>query len=338
MESIDIRKNTLREWLTHSGIEIVLLKDMMNDASFRRYFRVFTPSNSFVAMDAPPLKENCRPFVAVAHAIREHGLHAPEIIKADVERGFLLMTDFGDLTYLKALNTQNADVLYHRALNALAVLQSLKIVRDFSIPYFTGEFMWQEWIGFKEWFLYKLLGLSLSTEEKELDQCYKQIVESAVAQPQVFMHRDYHSANLMVLSNDEVGILDFQDAFIGPVTYDLISLLRDCYIDWPQECVLSWVLAYWQKLTVLGVLRDLPYQEFLRMCDWMGLQRHLKTLLTFARKYVRDEQVQYLNYIPRTLSYLITVSRRYPQFNMLHDYLKKTVEPAFLRVRPLCVA
>jgi N-acetylmuramate 1-kinase len=192
--------------------------------------------------------------------------------------------------------------------------------------------MLKEWAWHKEWVLDKFLGLSSPLAEKSLDACYELLVESAVTQPQVFMHRDYHSANLMVLPEGKVGILDFQDAFIGPVTYDLVSLLRDCYIDWPRERVRSWALFYLQTLHDKGLLSHVDDQEFLRWFDLMGMQRHLKALLTFARKHVRDHQSHYLDHIPRTLGYLLNVSQHYPEFTRLHDYLRVTVQPAFERV------
>lgn len=329
MESIDERKSALKEWLRQDcGLQSASLQDSLSDASLRRYFRIYKPDGSVIAMDAPP-PENCIAWAAIANALREIGLKTPEIFAANMELGFLLITDFGDFTYLKTLNRDNADHLYRRALSALCVLQSCHKVSGHIVPPFTREFMWQEWAWHKEWFLQKLLGLSLGEKEKTLDQCFALIVESAATQPQVFMHRDYHSANLMVLPNDEIGLLDFQDAFIGPITYDAVSLLRDCYIDWPEQAVENWAIHYWQQLRNAHVLTATDQNEFLRWFDWMGLQRHLKTLLTYARKHVRDGQSSYLQHIPRTLTYLLNVSRRYPEFTPLHDYLKKTVQPTF---------
>jgi N-acetylmuramate 1-kinase len=308
---------------------------MMGDASFRRYYRLTSSANSYVVMDAPPPQESCHPYVAIAKALRKTGLIVPEIIKENIELGFLLITDFGDTTYLHALNAQNADQLYQHAFHALSILQTCRQVPEREIPPFTADFMQQEWGWHKEWFLEKLLGLTLKEEEKNLDDCYNIIVASAISQSQVFMHRDYHSANLMVLPNN-VGILDFQDAFIGPITYDLVSLLRDCYIDWPPEKVKSWTLDYLRKLQLLGLLTTTEPDTFLRWFDLMGLQRHLKALLTFARKQCRDQQSRYLNYIPRTLNYVINTSQHYPELNSLHDYFIATVKPTFERKHFLC--
>jgi aminoglycoside/choline kinase family phosphotransferase len=300
------------------------MQAMAGDASFRRYFRITTPKGSYVAMDAPPPRENCRPFVAIANALRSMKLQTPDIIAADLDKGFLLLTDFGDDTYLKTSREDNANQLYHAALDALFVLQTCRQVEGVTIPPFTAEFMHQEWAWHKEWFLDKLLGQSLSLHQEQLlDQCMDAVIESAASQPQVFMHRDYHSANLMVLPNNQVGILDFQDAFIGPLTYDLVSLLRDCYIDWPDATVNAWALRYWKNWQQANALHDISDQTFLRWFDWMGVQRHLKALFTFARKRVRDHQPSYLQHVPRTLNYIINVSRRYPELTLLADYYEK---------------
>lgn len=326
------RIKALEDWLSDAcGLHHIVMQPIPGDASFRRYFRIHTSSNTYVAMDAPPPQENCRPFVAIAKALRSIGLLAPEIIGADVERGFLLLSDFGDWTYLKSLNLQNANQLYQSALTNLAALQALREVPGRSIPQFTQDFMRQEWAWHKEWFLRNFLNLQLDDHEAALDACYAHIVEAAALQPQVFMHRDYHSANLMVLPGNQVGILDFQDAFIGPVTYDLVSLLRDCYIDWPQQHVTSWALEYHRILIEQDVLGDVSQQEFLRWFDLMGVQRHLKAIFTFSRKHIRDQQSQYLKHIPRTLKYLLQVSQRYPELAPLYHYLHDTVQPAFER-------
>jgi len=327
------RQRAIEQWLYSAcRMKSASLQPMKGDASMRRYFRISAMDQSYVVMDAPPSQENCYPFVEISAALRKMGLHTPEILHADLFQGFLLLTDFGDTTYLKALTAENADQLYRAALKALSVLQGCRSVEGYIVPPFTADFMWQEWAWYKEWMLNGLLGLSLPLAEKDLDACYGQLVESAVNQPQVFMHRDFHSANLMALPDGNVGILDFQDAFIGPVTYDLVSLLRDCYIDWPQERVRAWALFYLQTLQKNSVFNQVTEQEFLRWFDFMGMQRHLKALLTFARKHVRDHQSHYLKYIPRTLNYVLRVSQVYPELDTLHDYLRVTVQPAFERV------
>lgn len=317
---VDMRQQALVQWLELvAGLSRVALQPMQGDASFRRYFRV----QSFVAMDAPPPQENCAPFVAIAHALRGMGLQAPEIVQADLTRGFLLLTDFGDQTYLKALNPDNADVLYQRALKALAVMQGCQQVQSHTLPLFDADFMRKEWVWHQEWFLQKYLNLDIAAEQSSLNACYEMLVASAINQPQVFMHRDYHAGNLMVLP-DEVGILDFQDAFIGPVTYDLASLLRDCYVCWPASQIEKWTLDYLALLQdQRSDLRAISGEQFLRWFDLMGIQRHIKALMTFARKKVRDQQSNYLQHVPRTLNYIVEVSARYYELAPLHEFYAK---------------
>lgn len=322
---ISERDTLLQQWLTvNCALKPVALHALPGDASTRRYFRATFEDHSVIAVDAPP-PQNCTAFVAIANALRQQGLRTPDIFHADTERGFLVLSDFGDLTYLKALNQYNAAQYYQQALTALAVLQDCRDVSHWPIPAFTREFMRQEWAWHKEWFLKKYLGLS--QVPAAVDHCYELLIDVAVNQPQVFMHRDYHSANLMVLPNDQVGILDFQDAFIGPVTYDAVSLLRDCYVAWPDEWVSAWVVYYWQQLRARGLLANVSEAEFKHWFDWMGLQRHLKALMTFARKNVRDYQPQYLQHIPRTLNYILTISAHYPELRALHCYFHDTVQP-----------
>lgn len=329
------RKQVLEQWLsTVCGLSSFTLQALSGDASFRHYIRVQAPSHTYMLMDAEKEQASCHAYIAIANALRQIGLHTPDIMQADLQKGLLLLTDFGDVTYLKALTMDNADGLYHHALDALALLQNCRQVSDHAIPFFTRDIMLREWAWFKEWFLTKLLHLSLPAAEEELDKCYDVLVEAALTQPQVFMHRDYHSANLMVLPDQKVGVLDFQDAFIGPVTYDAVSLLRDCYIDWPEAKVSAWAINYLHKLHRVGVVKEVDEETFLRWFDWMGMQRHLKALLTFARKEVRDGHSRYLHFIPRTLKYVVTISQRYPEFAVLHDYLRVTVQPTFERIYP----
>jgi len=334
MESIahrnqDERQNLIKEWIQQLGLESMLWQPMANDASFRRYFRIHTKEQSYVAMDATPPHENAQAFFAISQQLRKLGLNTPEIFASDFDRGFLLLSDFGDYTYLKTLNADNADHLYSLALSSLALLQTCRSVPEKEISEFSSEWMWKEWAWFQEWVLDRLLQLPFCSD---LDESYSIVVSSAVNQPQVFMHRDYHSGNLMLLANGEIGLLDFQDAFIGPITYDLVSLLRDCYIDWPNDRVMKWVKIYWQHLQNQSI--HISYDDFLRYFDMMGVQRHLKALMTFARKSIRDNQSHYLKFMPRTLNYLLQVSARYPELVSLYRYLNQSVSE---KVTLLCV-
>ena len=324
-ENMNDRQQLLSGWLKKNNNLIEpSLHLLAGDASFRRYFRIYQPAGSFIAMDAPPEKENCVPYVAIARALRSHGLLTPDIIAEDVPQGFLLLTDFGDRLLLNELNADNVEVLYIQALNALAVLQSCPEVTGWQVPPFTIDFMHKELKLFQEWYLKNYLSLALSAAtEKMLDELFLFLAQTAASQPQVFMHRDYHSANLMVLPNNQIGILDFQDAFIGPVTYDLVSLLRDCYVAWPIKQISQLALHYRDQLHL--AVSD---AEFLRWFDLMGLQRHLKTLLTFARKYCRDGNAQYLKHIPRTLNYIMYESQHYPECQGFYYFLRENIMPA----------
>ncbi|MHB1948942.1 MAG: aminoglycoside phosphotransferase family protein [Gammaproteobacteria bacterium] len=319
---MDARAQALQQWLTKEcKLPAFTMHTLPGDASFRRYFRINISDTSYIAMDAPPPGENCLPFIAIAQTLRGLNLSAPEIVASDVTQGFLLITDFGDRVLLKELNDSNANVLYGKAIDALAILQSCRTVHNWEVPVFTQEFMRRELLLFKEWFLERHLKLTLTkTTENQLAACFDFLAQNAANQTQVFMHRDYHSANLMVLP-EAIGILDFQDAFMGPVTYDLVSLLRDCYIAWPDTLVNQLVLQYWERLNLPAVSSD----EFLRWFDLMGLQRHMKALLTFSRKLHRDGNANYLQHIPRTLEYIQKVSARYPECSALHEFITNQV-------------
>lgn len=329
MEPVLLRKTALTTWLdTLPGLSPYTLTPMTGDASFRRYYRLTSGRDHFVVMDAPPPTENTRPFVAIAYALQALGLKTPDIFGADLNQGFLLLSDFGDETYLRGLNAANAREWYGSALDALAVLQGCERVQGHVIPVFSAEFMQQEWVWHQDWVLHQWLGLHPTAEEQAgLDAAYHALVQSAVSQPQGFMHRDYHAGNLMHLAPGEVGLLDFQDAFKGPLTYDLASLLRDCYIDWPDAMVKSLAVSYLDRLQGLGLFTAVSEAQFLRWFDWMGVQRHLKAMMTFARKHLRDHQSGYLPFIPRTLNYILTVTAAYPELAALHTYYQTMVLP-----------
>lgn len=324
---MDNRQIALEAWLkTNCPFQPSHIIPLQGDASFRRYFRLPHADGSLIAMDAPPPRENCEPFVAIANTLRKKGLFTPDIVASDLKQGFLLLSDFGDQLYLKELTATNAESLYERALDALSLLQSCRQVTGWQVPFFTPDFMYQELQLFKEWFLMRHLGLDISSDtENMLEAFFRFLTLSAADQPQVFMHRDFHSANLMVLPDNEVGILDFQDAFIGPVTYDLVSLLRDCYIAWPDAFVKKLALSYKQKI---GEVLPVSDEMFIRWFDLMGVQRHLKALLTFSRKWHRDQDANYLQHIPRTVNYVAEITPKYTECRAFVTFWVQTVMPA----------
>jgi len=313
---LDERLRQLQVWLEKdlgmAGCEPV---PASSDASFRRYFRIRSGGRSYIVMDAPPDREDCRPFIAVARRLLDIGVHVPEILQADAGRGFLLLDDLGSRLYLDELTEGNVDRLYGDALAALAVIQGCG-PRDDTLPPYDRDLLMREMGLFRDWLVGRHLGMALSDEQQRtLDEAFALLADNALEQPQVCVHRDYHSRNLMVTERNNPGILDFQDAVVGPVTYDLVSLLRDCYIAWPRQRVEDWALGYQELAMQSGILRPEHKDEalFLRWFDLMGVQRHLKAAGIFARLMHRDGKPGYLRDVPRTLAYVTEVCGRYPR-------------------------
>lgn len=298
----------LRDTLATSAFEIELASE---DASFRRYFRVRTGSLTRIAMDAPPSMEDCRPFVTVLGLLRGAGVNAPELHAADVERGFLLLDDLGARCYLDVIDEANADALYADAFEALLDVQC-RIGRGRVPPY--DERKLRDELGlFRKWFLAHHLGVELDGAlSQAFDDTFEALVRVCKAQPQVFVHRDYHSRNLMYLDEHNPGVIDFQDAVDGPVTYDLVSLLRDVYVRWPEDRVAGWVNVYHDSAVARGLV-DAGRERFRRWFDLTGVQRHLKIAGIFARLWHRDGKPRYLDDLPLTLAYLAQVAPRYPE-------------------------
>jgi aminoglycoside/choline kinase family phosphotransferase len=285
------------------------------DASFRRYFRI-TPEApwrghaTLIAMDAPPPMENCRPYVHVARLLADAGVHAPKVLASDFERGFLLITDLGARTYLDALDASSAPALYSDAIDALVRWQCATRA-DAQLRSYDDALLMQELALFPDWYVAKRLGRRLSPAQAgTLAEAFRVIVARNLAEPRVFVHRDYHSRNLMV-SEPNPGVLDFQDAVVGPITYDLVSLLRDAYIAWDEERQIDWTCRYWERARKRGLPVRSDFAEFWRDFEWMGVQRQLKVLGIFARLYYRDGKAAYLDDMPRVLAYLRAACARY---------------------------
>ena len=321
------RLEQLNHWLkSNVGLEHYEIAPASSDASFRRYFRVTFNGESRIAMDAPPQKEDSRPFVHVGRLLFQAGLNVPQILNEELEQGFLLLSDLGSLPYLDALSADSVERLYGDALEALAQMQA-SVPAD-GLPPYDEQLLQQEMALFPDWFLTTHLGLELNEAQQQLlQQTFRMLADNALAQPQVFVHRDYHSRNLMVCEHNP-GILDFQDAVHGPVTYDLVSLLRDCYIAWPREQVEGWVRAYHDTALERGIIGSPMGEQFLRWFDLMGIQRHLKAIGIFARLNHRDGKPGYLNDIPRTLGYVEEVSSRYPELTGFASFIAGRVRPA----------
>jgi len=297
---------------------------LAGDASFRRYYRVNNGEQSYVAMDAGQDKNTLKAFVAIAKTLSNHDVLAPQIYEQDLSKGFVLLSDFGDTLYLDELNRQTADSLYQIAFETLLRMQSIQTIDNYTLPLFDRETYLRELNLFREWYLTQQMGLALTTLEHQLlDEIDNLLINEAINQPQVFVHRDYHSRNLMVVPPDQVGILDFQDALMGPITYDLLSLLRDCYIDWPKPQVTVWVKQFFHALNAKRETAITEFDQFLTWFDHIGLQRHFKCVGIFARLSQRDHKPQYCEDIPRILNYMRDVIARYPHFKELNVFLKK---------------
>ncbi len=295
------------------------------DASQRRYWRVQGGENNYVVMEDPT--GSTERFVQLAKTLKQFGVHAPEIYGEAPGQGFLLMEDLGTQHYLDVLDTNNVNRLYGDALGTLAILQTCLPTEG--LPAYDAAFLSRELDLFSTWLLDRYLGLVLSPEEQAvLQQARALLIANALEQPQVFVHRDFHSRNLLVSPSPSPGVLDFQDAVRGPVTYDLVSLLRDCYIEWPRQQVEIWAWGYFQLAVQSGVLRPEQEQQFLRWFDLMGIQRHLKASGIFARLWIRDGKAGHLADIPRTLNYVVAVGVEYSELQPLAQFLATRVLPA----------
>jgi len=298
------------------------------DASFRRYFRVSRGAGkaSLIVMDAPPSHEDCRPWLTVAAVFGEAGAHVPQVLAHDVAQGFILMSDLGDTTYLKALDADNAAALYADALGSLIAIQ--RSSRAGVLPEYSRALLLAEMRLFDEWYVGRHKGVVLSEAERaSLEAVYERILAVNLAETRVFVHRDYHSRNLMRTDDrDNPGIIDFQDAVYGPLSYDLVSLLKDAYIRWDEEFTLDLAVRYWQTARRLGVAVPADFGDFHRDYEWMGVQRHLKVLGIFARLYHRDGKDGYLNDLPRVMDYLRRACTRYRDLKPLAKLLDR-LEP-----------
>ena len=312
----------LEKWLESNTDNVFAdIRPASSDASFRRYFRVTDSAtkNTFIVMDAPPDKEDCSPFIHITELLRGAGVHAPEILHKDLDKGFLLLEDLGDQQYLDHLDETSSEQLYTDALAALVRMQNI----EDGLPLYNRKRLLDEMELFEPWYLNRHLDIELTDDQTTyLYQIFDMLIKSAQEQPQVFVHRDYHSRNLMLLDDNNPGVIDYQDAVIGPVTYDLVSLFKDCYIEWPREGVEVWLDRYLQQ-THINI--DADRTQFIRWFDFMGVQRHLKVLGIFARLNYRDSKPQFLDDLPLTLKYIIDTCNQYEELSPLLNMMEETV-------------
>ena len=318
------REKQMLQWVRSALNDASLtLQPASSDASFRSYLRTQSRDTSFVVMNAPPQHEDIGTWLDINARLRAVSLSAPEVMAANREDGFILMSDLGTVPYLDVLNEHTVDELYRDAINAIHGMQTRIKPRD--LPDYNGERLRAELDLFPEWFLQRHLGIEISGSEKLIiGRVFAKLVESALEQPQVFVHRDFHSRNLMRLDTNNPGIIDFQDAVRGPITYDLVSLLRDCYIEWPQEKVLAWVNHYRDRLARASLIEEKELR-FKRWFDWMGLQRHIKVLGIFCRLCYRDGKQGYLKDLPLTLKYVLDVAGRNKDLGPFAEWLRDKI-------------
>jgi aminoglycoside/choline kinase family phosphotransferase len=322
----DVRLEQLTQWV-HSlpGWEHAMLEPASADASFRRYFRARGVEGTAICMDAPPDKENIHPFVDVTRRLTATGVHVPEIMAQNLLDGFLLLEDLGSTPYLNQLSPQTVNGLYADALHALMQLQQADCDH---LPAYNERMLRTEMQLMPEWFLHTHLGIADEDIPHELlHHTFEALIGSAIGQPVAFVHRDYHSRNLMITDANSPGIIDYQDAVIGPATYDLVSLLRDCYVVWPQSQVETWVDCFRKEAIIQGSIPPVDAASFQRWFDLMGLQRHIKVLGIFARLYHRDGKAGYLNDLPLVLSYVLEIGSRYHETSELVEWMRSTGIP-----------
>lgn len=323
-----LRQQQLHTWINqNTDFECGSLEIVSGDASFRRYFRFIYKEQSIIAVDAPPEYENASQFIAVAQSYREKGVKVPEIYAYDLEQGFYLQQDFGNRLFSDFLTMDSCEHLYTQALACIPVIQSCLSTEQGPLPAYNGAFIDRELSLFTDWLLDKHLQLSLTDAEVSmLAEVFENVKKSCLSQPMVGVHRDYHSRNLMLLEDDEIGVIDFQDAVVGPITYDAVSLLRDSYQDWPAAKVQQW-LQNWHA----EYYAQYPWAEFKMWFDCVGMQRHIKIAGIFSRLAIRDNKPSYLSDIPHTLNYLIDEASQYPEYVEFAGFVKERVLPKVLQ-------
>ena len=322
---MDKRLKALSKWINSQfNTDAVTLQPASEDASFRRYFRLTVAQRSYIVMDAPPESEDIGPYIRTAQRFAQIGLNVPQVMAVERSQGFILLTDLGRTTYLQCLHEDNVEHLYGDALAALNVLQTATVTDPHCFPAYDRTLLRSEMELFPEWYARRHLGSPLDRKQQQIiDDTFDRLCASAQEQPQVWVHRDYHSRNLMHTVHNNPGILDFQDAVTGPITYDLVSLLRDCYIAWPQQRVRDWALGYQTLAIQSGLTVNDDPEQFMRWFDLMGVQRHIKVLGIFARLYHRDGKSNYLADLPLVWQYLMTVCRQHEDLLPFSRLLQK---------------
>lgn len=331
----DERLQALKDWVQQQLQTTVTLKQLQGDASFRRYF-VINGGDDYLAVDAPPKTENNQGFVAMSQHLANLGLYVPHITHQDLYNGFFIISYLKGELYYSALIHTSSTTLYTQAIDQLVHIQQAPLPTFYDPPEFNAIKLTNELEGFQNWFVNELLQYECSGEEYyRTIKCYEKLIQNAINQPYVLIHRDFHSRNLLFNPhhNPSVGILDFQDALIGPITYDLVSLLRDCYITWPNQSVEEWLEYYHLQAKAHGLLKGVTHDQLQQWFDWMGVQRHLKAIYIFTRKYLRDHNDFYLQFIEPTLQYVTQVTQHYETLAPLYELISMNLEPLWTELQ-----
>lgn len=334
MDSSEKTKQDLKHWIDSVlGAQKTELKPLSGDASFRRYFKLLsneaskTNAGSMLAIDSPPELINNAGFINIGNLLRKHGIKVPQIIHHQESSGFFLIENFGDQLFLNLLENSLEERLYQQAIDTLLKIQQISEVEYDYLPTYDAQLLQFEMNLFREWFIDKHLSLSLSAREHQIiEETFDLLTLSALEQPQTFVHRDYHSRNLMKTGDGSLGVIDYQDAVKGPLSYDLVSLLKDCYFELPEKDIERFAKYYWQLASELRLIVS-DFKHFFQQFEWMGMQRHIKVLGIFCRLYYRDDKEQYLNDLILTFRYLEKASARYPQFEAFYGLLVNKIKP-----------
>lgn len=316
-------------------LDSAVLAPVSGDASFRRYFRLSLGERAWICVDAPPEKEDSGAFVRIAELMLRHQIESPQVLSFDLTKGFMLLTDLGDQLLLNTLSPETVEPHYRKAMHLLRRIQQIPLTELQSLPRLDASQLQVELDLFEAWFLPQYLQLTPDPDMLKVMQNLTQLlIADALSQPQVLVHCDYHSRNLMWLNTQTLAQIDFQDAVVGPVTYDLVSLLKDCYIQWPQAQMNQLAQDYAKLAEEVGLIEAVPPAQWQRWFDWIGLQRHIRICGVFARLYFRDGKATYLNDIPLTVRYVMEVAQRYPEFAEFEAMMQEKVLPALYRVNP----
>ncbi|MAS00037.1 MAG: aminoglycoside phosphotransferase [Nitrosomonadales bacterium] len=316
------RIETIKNWLKNQLNQEFIMKSASSDASFRRYFRIIIGKKTYILMDAPPNLEKIKNFINITKKLAFYKINVPKIISFSDELGLVLMSDFGSQTFLDAIDNKNMSELYANAINSLLNIQEKVDIKR--IKKYSETLLIKEMSLFPEWYLTKLKNNNLINQD-DLNEIFLLISKKSLSQNTCFVHRDFHSRNLMLVSDKKLGILDYQDALCGPLSYDLVSLLKDAYIKWDEEFVIDQSVHYWEKARKIGLIKNQDFSEFYKNFEWIGVQRHLKILGIFSRLSIRDKKDQYLKDIPLVEKYLLDTSERYKDLYPLRKILDKVI-------------